>query len=107
MMALYKYDILYDKYHFFCATLVDKLHDFEPSISIYFAKSSRRINVTSSNDFFCCSHDIVRIFKLRSLYWCLRNHLFNDCIIHRIDGFWLHLIQKKGNQYDYILFDLA
>ena len=75
MMALYKYDILYDKYNFFCATLVDKLHDFEPSISIYIAKSSGRINVTSSNDFFCYSHDIIRIFKLHSLYWCFAKSL--------------------------------
>ena len=68
MMALYKYDILCDKYRFFCATLVDKLDDFEPSIGIYIAKSSGRIHVTSSKDLFCYSHDVIRICKSHSLH---------------------------------------
>ena len=100
-MALYKYDILCDKYRFFCAALVNKLHDFEPSIGIYIAKFPGCIHVTSSKDLFCYSHDIIRIFKLHSLHWCLQNHVLNDSVIHCIDGFWL------GNHYDYILFDLA
>ena len=62
---------------------------------------------TSGKDLVCYSHDIIRICKLHFLHWCLRHHVLNDYVIHCIDGFWLDLIQKKGNQYDYILFDLA
>ena len=65
------------------------------------------IHVTYSKDLLCYSHDIICICKLHSLYWCLQNFVVNDNVIHCIDGFWLDLIHKKGNQYDYFFFDLA
>ena len=91
------------KYHLFCATLfADLRKKVDPTIDIYIAKSSRAIHLT------CCRDISVKFVRILEMcYDTESGKIIDDRIYylnyHEITK--LYLFQKKGNQWDYLLFD--
>ena len=100
----------YLKLHVFRLILSDKLREcIDDSIDIYVTKSSEVVHLTSNRD----QSDFIRILEKpqhmfeQFCYDSNRNVIVDDTnyFLHYFETFKLYLYQKKGRQYDYLLFD--
>lgn len=90
----------------FCVFLVDVLRrHVHPSIDVYIAKNSGRINWTSCVNLERFSYEVVQIAEHHVFHWMYERKF--DYVMRSVENFWLDLFHQKGKQYGYILFDLA
>ena len=90
----------------FCVFLVDVLRRYvHPSIDVYIVKNSGRINCTSCVNLECFSFEVVQIAEHHVFHWMYDRKF--DYVMRPVEKFRLDLFHQKGEQYRYILFDLA
>lgn len=93
-------------YKVFCVSLVDVLRGHVyPSIDVYIVKNSGRIHLSSYVNLEHFSFEVAQIAERHVFHWMYDRKF--DYVMGLVENFWLDLVQKKGEQYDHILFDLA
>ena len=76
-----------------------------PFIDVYIAKNSGRINWTSCVNLERFSYEVVQIAEHHVFHWMYDRKF--DYVMRPVEKFRLDLFHQKGEQYRYILFDLA